>query len=181
MVAKYFAARNTAGRWGHIRRVRHAALAKARGIMFAKRRAAVAWSGREAHLNKVRIAKSRYHTRMVHKMHSWRRWGVNHVRSAVRTRAAWNRKYAAATARANKANRAAHAAWRAANGKRVAAWAAFRLANHNMHKDLKAYRWAAGALRAAHSRRAYWLSKARVAHHQLVHFVRSGAGRGYFH
>merc|ERR1712216_1087668 len=160
MVAMYFAARNTAARWGHISRARHAAMVKARGIMHAKRRAAAAWSRREAALNKVRIAKSRHHDAMVKSQGSWKRWGVAHVRGAVRRRHAWNRRWAATAAAAAKANRAAAAAWKKANGSKHAAWAAYKVANHNMQKDLKAYRWASGNLRKAHSRRAHWLAKA---------------------
>jgi len=181
MVAKYFAARNHAGRWASIRNHRWAVARKNRGIMNKTRKTATWWSRHVANMNKRRIAASRHHTAMRNKQRSYARWGVNQVRHARHQRASWNRKWAGIVARAAKANRAALIAFRKANAQKHRAWKGYHASHANYIRHLKAYRQSAKNLGSAHSRKAYWLRLARIAHHKLVTYVRSGHGRGYFH
>jgi hypothetical protein len=181
MVAKYFAARNHAGRWASIRNHRWAVARKNRAMMNKTRKTANWWSRHTANMNKNRIAKSRHWSAMRNSQRKWARWGVNQVRHAHGQRASWNRKWAGIVARAAKANRAALIAYHKANAQKSKAWKGYHASNANYIRHLKAYRLSVKNLGSAHSRKAYWLKKARVAHHKLVTYVRSGHGRGYFH
>merc|ERR1712147_275114 len=103
---------------------------------------------------------------------------VTHARNVQR---AMNRRWAGIVAKANAASRRAHASWRAAVAGRAKAWAIYRAANGRYVSWRKSYMSAVSAARAAVNRRAYWLKKARVAHHRLAMYVRAGHRAGYLH